>query len=129
MRRPLISGNGTAISSQAHLPQRCVAVRYRVNLYEPIQVRNWCIYIPSELLLRNSISRQLTENGISRTSTSTVGVYVEPGELIAVLAGGSDRNLPFNDTLTIDASGSYDRDVPDYVGVDANLTFSGPACS
>ena len=71
----------------------------------------------------------LIENGVSRSTSSSVSVYVEPSDLVAVLTGGVDRNLPVNDSLTIDASASYDQDQPGLTGVGRTSPSLGHVCS
>ena len=58
------------------------------------------------------------------TASTTVSVLVVPGDVVAVLASGTDRSVRLNDTITLDASPSYDEDIPDLTGVDAGLLFS-----
>lgn len=48
---------------------------------------------------------------LSQTSLSSVLVTVTPGPVVASIAGANSRLLPFNSPITLDGSGSYDRNV------------------
>lgn len=65
-----------------------------------------------------------SDTSAPRISTSSVNVYVERSDLVPVVLGGLDRNLPFNGTLDVDASGSYDLDQDGLTGVTAGLVYS-----
>jgi hypothetical protein len=58
-----------------------------------------------------------------RSSSAAVSVFVEPGELVAVVKGGADRNIIELATILLDASPSYDEDLFGLTGVAAGLTF------
>jgi hypothetical protein len=62
---------------------------------------------------------------LTGTSASTyVEVFVYQSSLVAVLDGGSSRGLRLLETLSLNASNSYDEDIEDLVGVAAGLSFS-----
>lgn len=65
-----------------------------------------------------------SDSSAPRISTSSVTVYVEASDLVPVVLGGLNRNLPLEGTLTIDASDSYDLDQDRVTGVAAGLSFS-----
>jgi hypothetical protein len=69
-----------------------------------------------------TLSVRSTASGLSATARSEVTVL--PSSLVAKIAGGSSRFVAVGDTMTIDASGSYDEDQPTRTGLAALLTFS-----
>ena len=66
-----------------------------------------------------TVTASATATYPSAESSATVEVFVESGDLVAVVEGGSSIFAPIEDTLTLDASGSYDADT----GTSEGLTF------
>ena len=65
----------------------------------------------------------LVEDGVSRTASSEVTLYVQRSDIVAVVSNGLDRNLPLNASIQIDASSSYDLDYPELAPSEAGLSF------
>ena len=59
-----------------------------------------------------------------KSASSEVLVEVIPGDVVAVLAGGTERTVLLNESTLLDASGSYDEDVNQLTGTVAGLSFS-----
>eukprot|EP00602_Paraphysomonas_sp_CaronLab_P009942 CAMPEP_0185035854 /NCGR_PEP_ID=MMETSP1103-20130426/27905_1 /TAXON_ID=36769 /ORGANISM="Paraphysomonas bandaiensis, Strain Caron Lab Isolate" /LENGTH=2281 /DNA_ID=CAMNT_0027573125 /DNA_START=277 /DNA_END=7122 /DNA_ORIENTATION=- len=68
------------------------------------------------LTVRHSVSRKY--------SSASTTVAVEVGDVIAVIDKASAFGLRVSDTVTIDASSSYDEDYSDVTGTAAGLTYS-----
>ena len=59
-----------------------------------------------------------------QSAQSSIQVYVEEGEIKAIIKGGlATRSLRVGDAMSIDGSLSYDEDVRDIVGTAAGLLF------
>jgi hypothetical protein len=57
-------------------------------------------------------------------SSASVTVTVQQSDLLAVLKGGSTRYAMVGEVVTLDASGSYDKDYPQQVLAAAAMTYS-----
>ena len=66
-----------------------------------------------------TVTASATASHPAAESSAAVEVFVESGDLVAFIAGGSRMLIPIEDTLTLDASGSYDADT----GINEGLTF------
>jgi hypothetical protein len=62
--------------------------------------------------------------GSAQSSEVSVQVYVQPGNVVAAVSGGLTRSVRVSDTLTLDASGSRDEDIPTATGLAAGLRFT-----
>ena len=45
----------------------------------------------------------------SKSSTTSVLIFVNPSPIVALIDGGSERAIPVDGDLTLDGSGSYDK--------------------
>jgi len=71
------------------------------------------------------VLRLIVKSSISQRSSSTsMSVYVEPGNIYALISGGNDVGLPVDGSIVIDGSLSYDEDEKGVFGVDAGLSYS-----
>jgi hypothetical protein len=58
------------------------------------------------------------------SSTASIKVFVEQGKVVPILSGGLTRAVQAGSVLQLDASGSFDEDLPaDMLGIDAGLLF------
>eukprot|EP01032_Pedospumella_encystans_P012927 gene12927-14918_t len=58
------------------------------------------------------------------SSSAQISVTVSRGAIVAAIAGGSDRFVEVNETFLLDASSSYDEDIPIESSRSENLTFA-----
>ena len=58
------------------------------------------------------------------SSSSSVDVSVAAGPVVAVTKGGASRSVPAGGSVTIDATASYDADIPVKTGTAAGLSYS-----
>jgi hypothetical protein len=66
------------------------------------------------------IQMQVLYTVSQKSSQTSVQVIVLQSSIVAVIAGGSSRNVRVSDLITLDASGSYDPDYP----VSSSLSFA-----
>ena len=59
----------------------------------------------------------------TQSSSASVQVFVQPGNIVAVVQGGSARTMRVADTLRVDASNSYDEDLSGVTGWAAGLQY------
>ncbi|CAN0189581.1 unnamed protein product, partial [Ectocarpus fasciculatus] len=71
------------------------------------------------------------------TAVASASVYVSRGNIVAVISGGSEQNLPWGEVIVLDGSNSYDEDVSSAQGqglhyewtcVRKEPTFSASQC-
>jgi hypothetical protein len=61
---------------------------------------------------------------LTNVATSTLEVIVNRGKLVAVLGGGVQQSMRVSESKFVDASASYDEDIPFSTGLNAGLAFS-----
>ena len=59
----------------------------------------------------------------SKSSTTSVLVFVNPSPVVAKIDGGLGRAIPVGGDLTLDGSSSYDMDIYGLTGLRSGLTF------
>ena len=59
-----------------------------------------------------------------KSSSSSVMVFTQAGEIHAVMKGGNDLGLPVDGMVEVDGSLSFDEDLPNVFGVEAGLSFA-----
>ena len=87
---------------------------------------------PSKLLLssyslqKNTMYKmEVIVTASSQSATTSIQVYVSAGDIIASVSGGkSNRNVRPSESLTLDASKSYDEDIENVYGASAGLLFT-----
>ena len=97
----------TTLSSESADPSKFRLSAHRLTPLHYYEIQLQVLYIPSAQVTRTSVF-----------------VFVEQSELRAVLKGGSSRMVAVGNTVRIDASASYDEDIPDATGVTAGLYFT-----
>eukprot|EP01032_Pedospumella_encystans_P039218 gene39218-biopygen20330 len=70
------------------------------------------------------ISLVATITATAQSASATVQVFVQQGDVVAVVALGTSRSVRAGESLAIDASGSYDEDQIDVSGHRAGLVYS-----
>jgi hypothetical protein len=93
-----------------------------IALRDPSRLR-----LPAYFLQANAlydISLQVTILSTLQSSSTSVQVFVTPGNIIAVVAQGLSRSVRVEGGLTIDGSGSYDEDQFGVTGQAAGLSYS-----
>jgi hypothetical protein len=70
------------------------------------------------------ISLKVTITATQQSATAVLQVFVEAGDVVPVVALGSSRTVRVDQSIDIDASGSYDQDQSGVKGTAAGLTFS-----
>jgi hypothetical protein len=70
------------------------------------------------------ITLSVSAVGSAQSSEVSVQVYVQPGSVVAAVPGGLTRAVRVSDTLTLDASGSRDEDIPTATGPAAGLRYT-----
>ena len=84
------------------------------------------LLVPAYALQTNTLYRmEVTVTALSQSSTTSIQIYVESGDIIATLIGGSSgRNIRPFETLLLDGSKSIDEDVQGLFGMNAGLIYS-----
>jgi hypothetical protein len=85
------------------------------------------LLLPAYALQANvlyDITLKVTIIATQQSASAAVQVYVEPGEILPVVALGSSRTVRVEQSITIDASASYDQDQSGVTGTSAGLSFS-----
>ena len=70
------------------------------------------------------ISLTVTIAGNLQSASTSVQVVVEEGSIVALVAGGSSRTMRVEESLSLDASSSYDEDQLGVTGIAAGLQFT-----
>jgi REJ domain len=79
--------------------------------------------LPSHYLAVDSTyNLTVTAKTSASSSSASVTVYVYHGSVTAIVPGGYERSVPYNEDLILDASSSIDDDVPSISG-QSNLAF------
>jgi hypothetical protein len=70
------------------------------------------------------ISLKVTITATQQSATAVLQVFVEAGDVVPVVALGFSRTVRVDQSIDIDASGSYDQDQSGVKGAASGLTFS-----
>ena len=70
-----------------------------------------------------SVEVTVTYTRSMEEAASAISFYVKGSGIVAILLGGQRRSLPQGQMLTLDASFSYDNDMPWLTGKEAGLSF------
>jgi hypothetical protein len=80
--------------------------------------------LPSYSLKPNLLYKIVVQvYGDEATSEASVQVLVDVGKVIAIIKGSSQKKVRLSETMTLDATMSFDEDNPDVYGKEAGLKF------
>ena len=84
------------------------------------------IVAPYSLISSNYYSIKLTVviKETFQSATITTSVFVQPGDIVPVIAGGAQRNMRCLTSILVDASQSFDEDQNGVTGLGAGLSFA-----
>jgi len=103
----------TSITSQSVDPKKFKLSAYSFNL---ITLKYYKIMVTVHTMSNDIIT--------SSSSSSSITIYVSQSSIISQLKGGYQQSIRIGQSLTLDASLSYDEDIFDKTGKEAGLLFT-----
>lgn len=97
-------GNSTGIVSQSSAPRNFLAREFTFTATE------------------SYVITLVVTTGTGATGQQSVNLYIDNGEVVALVQGGATKSAPLDRVLTLDASPSYDENLAD--GGEDTLTFT-----